>query len=76
MERQFRLYIGYIKNGGIRGSWVAQSVGCPPSAQVMISESWDCALCHQSPFSAGTLLLPLLPACAISVSISVSLSNK
>ena len=50
----------------VRGTWVAQEVKHLPSAQVMISGSWDGAL-HQAPCSAGTLLLPLpLPLLVLS----------
>ena len=54
-------------------TWVAQSVKHLPSAQVMISGSWDGAL-GQAPCSVGSLLLPppLPPACEL----SLSLSNK
>ena len=41
-----------------QGAWVAQSVKRPPSAQVMISGSWDRVL-HWASCSAGSLLLPL-----------------
>ena len=57
------------------GAWVAQWVGPLPSAQVMISGSWDRAP-HRAPCSVGSLLLsrPLpasLPACALCLSLSV-----
>ena len=56
--------------------WVAQSVKCLPSAQVMISGSWDQAL-HQAPCSAGSLLLLLpLPLLVLSLSLSLSLSHS
>ena len=47
-----------LKNGHFRGAWVAQSLKCLPSAQVMIPGSWDPVL-HQGPCSVGALLLPL-----------------
>ena len=40
------------------GVWGAQSVKRPPSAQVMISESWD-RVPHQVPYLVGGLLLLL-----------------
>ena len=44
------------------GTWVAQMVGCLPSAQVMISGTWDQAL-PWAPYTEGSLLLPVpLPA--------------
>ena len=47
-----------------------------PSAQVMISASWDQAL-HPSPCSVERLLLPLpLPATLPTCPLSISLSNK
>ena len=52
-----------------RGTWVAQSVKHPPSAQVIVPGSWDPAL-HQAPCSLVSLLLPLPAAphaCALSV---------
>ena len=50
------------------GAWVAQSVECLPSAQVMSPGSWDRAP-HRAPCSMESLLLPLLlpaalPPCA------------
>ena len=41
------------------GTWVAQPLKCLPSAQVVISESWN-GVPPQAPRSAGSLLLPLL----------------
>ena len=64
------------KNGFRRDTWVAQSVKHLPSAQVMISGSWDGAL-HQAPCSVGSLilLLPLqLPLFMLPFSLSLSLS--
>ena len=58
-----------------RGAWVAQSVRRLPSAQVVISGSWDGAL-HRALCSLGSLLLSHLPACALSRSLSLSLSLK
>ena len=52
------------------GPWVAQSVKHLPFAQVMISWSWDGALCW-APCSTGSLLLPLtvpLPLLVLTVS--------
>ena len=61
-----------------RDTWVAQSVKHLPSAQVMIPGSWD-----GGPHSSGLLLSgkpaspsPSLPACALSFSLSRSLSLK
>uniref|UniRef100_A0A452U7X2 Acyl-CoA-binding protein n=1 Tax=Ursus maritimus TaxID=29073 RepID=A0A452U7X2_URSMA len=51
------------------GAWVAQMVGHLPSAQVMISGSWNGALCR-APCSAESLLLPL-PTPARSLSLSL-----
>ena len=49
----------------VRGTWVAQLVKHMPSAQVMISGSWDQAL-HWAQCSMGSLLL-LLPLCSLSL---------
>ena len=54
---------------------VAQSVKHLPLAQIMIPGFWDGAP-HQAPCSAGTLLLPLLPAHVLSCYLCYSLSNK
>ena len=56
-----------------RGAWVAQSVKCLPSAQVIISGSWDRALHQRSLFnreSASPSASALPPA------HSLCLSNK
>jgi len=47
-----------LKNINDRGAWVAQMVKRLPSAQGMISRSWDRAP-HRTPCLAGSLLLPL-----------------
>ena len=52
---------------------MAQSVKRLPSAQVMISGSWDGAA-HWAPCSVGSLLLPL--PLSLLVLFSLSLSNK
>ena len=65
-----------IKSGARRGPWVAQMVNRLPSAQVMISRSWDRAP-WPAPSSAGSLLLLLpLPLPLLILSLSLSLSNK
>ena len=56
------------------GTWVAQSVKYLPSAQVMISGSWDPAP-HWAPCSVGSLLLPLSFLLLI-LFLFLSLSNK
>ena len=55
-------------------AWVAQLVKQLPSAQVMISASWD-RVPHWAPCSAGSLLLPLPLPATLSV-CAPSLSNK
>ena len=52
-----------------RGTWVAHWVEHLPSAWVVISGSWDGALCR-APCSVGSLLLPLLLPTACDVSLS------
>ena len=48
---------------------MAQSVKHLPPAEVLIPGSWDQAL-HQTPYSAGSLLLPLLlPLLVLSLSV-------
>jgi len=55
---------------------VAQSAKRLPSAQVMISGSWDRVL-PQAPCSAGSLLLPLpLPLPLLVHTLSLSQLNK
>ena len=58
-----------------RGAWVAQWVKPLPSAQVMISGSWD-RVPHRAPCSAGSLLPPLLSLPASLPTCDLSLSNK
>ena len=63
-----------------RDAWVAQLVKPLPLAQVMIPESWD-RVSHWAPCSVGILLLSLpltatLPACALSLSLSLWQINK
>ncbi|XP_034513918.1 bone marrow stromal antigen 2 isoform X1 [Ailuropoda melanoleuca] len=57
-----------------RDAWLAQSVKRLPSAQVMVSRSWN-GVPHQAPCSAGSLLLPLPPPAA-PPSCALSLINK
>ena len=60
------------------GTWVAQSIKCLPLVQVMIPGSWDSSL--SGPCSVGSMLLPLLPSCAVSPHfccyLCLFLSNK
>ena len=59
-----------------RGTWVAQWVKPLPSAQVMISGSWDRAP-HRALCSAGSLLPPLsLPASLPNCDLSLCQTNK
>ena len=51
----------------MQGTWVAQLVKHLPLGQIMISVSWNQAP-NGGPCSAGSLLLPLVPACALSLS--------
>ena len=54
-----------------RGAWVAQSVKHLPSAQLIITGSWDRAH-HRAPCSVGSLLLPLpllLPLLVLALSL-------
>ena len=63
-----------IKNRGYQGAWVAQSVKHLPSAQGMISVSWDEGLCR-APCTGVSLLLPLivsLPLLVLSFSLSLT----
>ena len=71
----------FVWNFSTRDAWVAQSVKCLPSAQVMISGSWDRAPCW-APCSARSLLLPLplknkspvfLKALVLGIPLSLSL---
>ena len=62
------------KNGFRRDTWVAQSVKHLPSAQVMISGSWD-GVPHRAPCSAESLLLSL-PLLLPPLVLSLSLSNE
>ena len=64
----------YLKVKLFRGVWAAQSVKCLPSVQIMISGSWDGALCW-APCSVGSLLLPLPLPLPLLV-LSCLLSNK
>ena len=60
-----------LKNSCVLGTWVAQSVGGLPLAQVMISWSWDRAL-HWAPCK---VLLPL-PLHLLVLYLSLTLSVK
>ena len=53
-----KMVVKTVARWQIQGAWVAQSVKCLPSAQVMIPGSWDGAP-RQAPCSVGSLLLPL-----------------
>jgi len=54
----------------IRGTWVAQSIKCLPTAQIMIPGSWDRALCiGRGAFFSLSLCPPPFPHLR-------SLSNK
>ena len=64
---------GLFKQFFFSGAWVAQWVKPLPSAQVMISGSWD-RVRHRALCSAGSLLPPSLPACFWSLSLPLSLS--
>ena len=72
----------YIKMINVRGAWVAQSVKCPTSTQVMISQfvrrfeprvglSTQHRVCFRS-----SVPLPLCPCPALSLSLSLSLKTK
>ena len=54
------LKLAFPQKVGHKGAWVAQSVKCLPSAQVMIlrTMSWEQSPCL-APCSVGSLLLPL-----------------
>ena len=54
-------------NQGLRGAWVAQSAGCPTSAQVMISQ-----FVGSSPTSCSVLRVQSLEPASDSVSSSLS----
>ena len=58
-----------------KGTWVAQLVKLLPSAEVMISGSWDQAP-GWAPCSAGSLCLPLPLLVHPTSSCDISLSNK
>ena len=53
-------YEGIISKRRPRGTWVAQSVKCLPSAQVMIPGCWDQTPCW-AVCSVKSLFLPLPP---------------
>ena len=55
-----------LKNGQKRGAWVAQSVECPTSAQVMISQ-----LVRLSPVSGSVLTTQSLEPASDSMSLSL-----
>ena len=70
-----------------RGAWVAQSVRCPTSAQVMISWFWSSSPAPGSVLAAQSLepawdsvspclSLPLPDPCSFSVSVSLSKTNQ
>ena len=60
-----------LKQQHLGAPWVAQSVKCLPSAQVLTPGSWDGAPGHAPCLAKTLLLLPLLV-----LSFSLSLSNK
>lgn len=66
-----------MKEGNCRGTWVTQSIRHLPSAQFMISGSWDRAPCRAPCLEAVGSLLLLLPLLLPStLAVSLSLSNK
>ena len=73
---------GRIKNGALRGAWVAQSVKRPTSAQVMISGSvgWSPAsgsvLTAQSLETVSDSVSPSFSDPPFSCSLSFCLKNK
>ena len=60
-----------LKEKNVQGVWVAQLVKHLPLAQVMIPGSWDQALLRVH-CSEGSLLLILLPSCALSLHLCPS----
>ena len=77
-QGKFKAINIYIKKEEVSmGAWVAQMVGHLPSAQVMISRSWDQASLPVS-CSVGSLLLSptASPPALLSLSLCLSLSLK
>ena len=69
------LGMSVFKKCRLRSAWVSQSVKCLSSAQVMVSGSWDQALCL-IPSSARKLFLPLPLPLRFVLSLSHSRSLK
>ena len=71
-----QIYVKEYLKGQRGGTWLAQSVKCLPSAQLMISGSWD-RVPHRTPCSMVTLLFlsAFTFACTLPLS-SLSQINK
>ena len=79
-EETGMIHIEVIRIGAIRGTWVAQSVDCLTSAQVMIFAISEFELQHQAcccqPVSTEPTLDPLSPSFCPSPTCTLSKINK